>query len=211
MSIAALLSGAGIAAAATALDTVLLMQGRNIAGIVPDCVIEERHSDDMEITSHPVEQGAAISDHAFKKPAELVMRIAWSTSKSLTNLVEGVVSGGGLSVSMSDIYQQLLTLQAGQNGQVQPFSVVTGKRSYNNMLMRSLRVTTNKESENALMVEATFQEVLIVSTQTAALSSIPPAANQANPQNTAAPVNAGTQQLGQSNAVAGATIGGLQG
>jgi len=34
--------------------------------LTPQVTIEEVHHDDLEITEHPVERGAAIGDHAFK-------------------------------------------------------------------------------------------------------------------------------------------------
>lgn len=218
------LTGIGLAAGATALDTLLIKQGRSIqtpsttvpnpsggqpttipgTTIIPDCVIEERHKDDMEITQVPVEQGAPISDHAFKKPAEVVMRVAWSTSKSLSNVVTSAF-GGNSGPSITDVYQQLQNLQIATSTPpyLQPFTVVTGKRTYKNMLLRSLQVVTNKESENSLMVEAIFQQVLIVSTKVQSGSSLLGATqNQSQPQNTAPPVNTGTQQLGQTNTTA---------
>ena len=41
---------------------------RSIGGIIPDVTIEEVHTDEIELTQHPVQQGAAITDHKFKKP-----------------------------------------------------------------------------------------------------------------------------------------------
>lgn len=164
-------------------DTVLIRRGRSIDNIFPDVAIEERHLDELEITSHPVEQGAAISDHAFKRPVELIMRVGWSNSSSFATFFTG---------SVRDIYQQLLDLQARR----EPFDVVTGKRAYSNMLLRALLVTTDKDSENTLMVEASFQEVIVVNTQTALLA---PIASQALPQKTASPVNTGTVQPKQVN------------
>jgi hypothetical protein len=39
---------------------------------IPDATIEEVHNDELEITDHPVEKGTTISDHAFKRPSELI-------------------------------------------------------------------------------------------------------------------------------------------
>lgn len=169
-------------AIASGLETVLLRQGRSIAGILPNVTIEERHTDEIEITQHPVEQGSPISDHAFKRPMRLLMHVGWSNSSALLNLV----NGGG---DVKDIYQQLLDLQ----NSFKPFTVVTGKRSYQNMMMRSISVTTNKETENAVIAEIEFEEVILVSTKTST-TLLPPVANQADPAKTASPSNTGTQQ-----------------
>jgi hypothetical protein len=175
------------------LDTILITQNRSIAGIFPDVTIEENHLDELEITNHPVEQGATISDHAFKRPVEVVMRVGWSPSRAigssgdiLGDLASRVtdVTGRGY---IQDAYNQLLDLQEA----LEPFDVVTGKRNYSNMLLQGLSVTTDKTSENMLMVEARFREVIIVQTQ---VTTLPPIANQAIPQQTGAIVNQGTQQ-----------------
>lgn len=213
-----ILTGVGLAAAATALDTILIqspkrsIQTASGTMIIPDVTIEERLKDEMEITQIPVEQGSPVSDHAFKKPAEVTMRIAWSSSKNLSNLISGALSGT-TSLSITDVYNQLLALQTATSTPpyLQPFTLTTGKRTYKNMLLRSLQVVTNVESENALMVEAIFQQLNIVTTQVQSTSTLlGQTQNQANPQNTAPPVSSGNVQLGPSNAAAGSTVGGLQ-
>ncbi len=161
------------------LQTILLRQGRSIGGIIPNVTIEEHHRDELAITDHPVERSAAITDHAFNMPAEVTMQCGWSSSGALF---------GSLSLnSPQDIYQQLLELQASRV----PFDLVTGKRAYNNMLIKSLGVTTNASSENSLMVTCTMREVILVDTQE---TSLAPAAVQANPSATAAIANAGVKQ-----------------
>jgi hypothetical protein len=186
-----------ITGAVSELETVLLVNRRSIAGIFPDVVISERHDDQLTISDHPVEAGVKISDHCYLEPAELVMLVGWSPSSTnqlgaITGGISDVVSAGlnggladviGLLAGdkISDVYQQLLDLQAKR----EKFSVVTGKRVYDNMLLKSLRVTTDRETENVLMVEATFREIIIVSTQTATL---PPLTAQLNPADTASPI-----------------------
>ena len=50
------------------LSTLFQQQSRKIGMIVPSVVVSEKHTDTLEITEHPVEVGAAIADHAYKKP-----------------------------------------------------------------------------------------------------------------------------------------------
>lgn len=194
-----LFSTIGISAVATALDTVLFKQGRKIGSIIPDCVISEEHHDSVEVTEHPVERGANLSDHAFRRQAELRITAAWSESKSVPQLIRagiGALTGNGTSISfsMSDVYDQLRLLQ----GSLQPFDIVTGKRSYKDMMFTGLHVTTDKDTENVLMVEASFKEVLLVDVTRATL---PPVLQQLNPAATAAPVNLGQQQAQASTLV----------
>jgi hypothetical protein len=142
--------------------------------------IEEQHHDEMVITDHPVEQGAAITDHAYKKPAELTLTIGW-TNSSLAALTS--LQLGGYAAFA---YKTLLQLQAIRT----PFSISTGKRRYSNMLIQSLSTTTDAKTEESLIVTMHCREVIIVQTTTTALQ---PAENQANPAKTAATANAGTK------------------
>jgi hypothetical protein len=146
--------------------------------LMADVVPEERHEDEMEITQHPVEQGSVISDHAFKLPARLDLTYGWA--------------GGSLQNTAMDpnflklIYAQLLQLQANAT----LFVVYTGKRTYRNMMIRTLAVTTDKESENILLISIGLQEILMAVT-----TAITIAANQALPQKTSPVQNLGPTSL----------------
>jgi len=167
---------------------------RSIGSIVAHVTIEEVGTDELQITEHPVELGANITDHTFKKPAELIVRCGWSNA-SLAGVVSGVkglitaLQGGDAFGSdyVSGIYNQLLALQESRI----PFDVTTGKRLYTNMLMRSLGVTTDEKSEYTLMVTAVFKQVLIVLTQA---TTLPPRDDQAEPESTAETTDAGVKQ-----------------
>jgi len=193
------------------LDSILIRPRRGIGHITAQVTIEETHHDDLEITDHPVEQGAIISDHAYKRPAELVIRAGWSDSPSVTGLIAGVVAGVSSTVSgfqssasragvnsraagnsgsqVRDIYAALLKLQTDRT----PFDVFTGKRVYTNMLLKALSVTTDAKTEHALMVTATLRQVLVARTQTVTLTA--DALRLANPASTQTPVNGGARQI----------------
>lgn len=119
---------------------------RQIGTMIPNVVLEEIHRDELQITQHPVESGSPVSDHAFMQPVSVEMRCGWSNSTARS---EGYVQA---------VYSALQALQQAR----QPFSVTTGKRSYNDMLIRSLIVRTDPDSEYALMVIALLQQVTIV-------------------------------------------------
>lgn len=154
---------------ASMITSVLLRDGRKLGGIIPDVVVEEVHTDTLTITDHPVEQGAEITDHAYKNPAELSMRIGWSKSSlTLNGVIGGLVSGSLLSggiKTLRDVYQDLLKLQ----GSRKTFDVSTGKRLYRNMLIRSLSTTTDATTENALVITVVLREVIVVQTKAAKL------------------------------------------
>lgn len=144
------------------ISTLFHLQSRKIGIIVPSVVVAEKHSDRLEITEHPVEIGSAISDHAYRRPSEVVMEVGFAGGGSLLDLVN--TSAIGLSVGMSpkETYEALLQMQSNRV----PFDVITGKRQYKNMLLQGLEVTTDKTTENVLSAVLTLREVIISSTQT---------------------------------------------
>lgn len=162
---------------------------RSLNDFTAQVTIEEVHTDELEITEHPVEKGASITDHAFKRPARLVLSLGWSNSKTYLGLAKdvlGLLTGNQLE-DVRAVYAKLLTLQEKR----EPFTVTTGKRTYENMLFASLATTTDQKSEESLFVTATLQQIITVQTQT---TTVPPSENQASPQKTADTTKAGTKQ-----------------
>jgi hypothetical protein len=190
---------AALAGAASFLQTILVQTPRSIGMVIPDCAIEERNLTRVAVTQHPVQVGAAISDHVYQMPPEVTLRWAWSNA--------GFGHGEGF---VQAIYQSLLALQV--PGIL--FTLTTGKNTYQNMVLTSLLVTTDKDTETALMVVAVCTQVIIVST---AAAQIPPASAQINPQQTAsvtptgaqtpAPVTQGSSQSASLIAQAAKSIG----
>lgn len=143
------------------LSVIFRLQSRKIGIFVPDVVVSEKHVDALEITEHPVELGAAINDHAYKRASEVTMECGFAGGGSVLDLVN--LSSIGLRVGESprEIYQQLLDLQKSRV----PFDVVTGKRTYSNMLIRAIEATTDRTSENVLSCVLTLREVIMSDTQ----------------------------------------------
>jgi hypothetical protein len=196
------LLGIVTAAAQLGLQSLVIKPKRQIGPFTAQVTIDEVHTDELEITEHPVEMGASIADHAYKRPAEVTIRCSWSNSPTADGFVAGLVGAvtgtvSGVSSLLSgqslgqvrEVYQNLLQLQE----QRIPFDVLTGKRNYSNMLVKTLRQETNKDTENSLMITATLRQVIIVTTQTVMVKT--PTSAQQDPQATGATVNQGTKQL----------------
>ncbi len=147
----------------TGIETVgslLFAKKRTIMGLFADVTIEELHSDELNITEHPVETGSPISDHAYMTPPEVTIKLGWSESAGkLNNLLGNSFIAG--SPSLIAVYEALQALQRNAVRLV----IMTGKRLYTNMLIKSLKVTTDLDTENALLVTMTLKKVIITSTQ----------------------------------------------
>lgn len=168
------------------LSTLFHQQSRKIGLIIPSVVVSEKHSDTLEITEHPVEIGAAVADHAYKRPSEVVMEVGFAGGGSLLDFVDTSSIGLSLGLSPQETYQELLDLQ---NSRI-PFDVVTGKRLYSNMLIRALEVNTEKATENVLSAVLTLREVLITQTQQITVAN---KSDMKDGASTSAVANAGTK------------------
>lgn len=162
--------------------------------------ITENTIDAIEITQQPVQQGAPIADHAFKKPVTLSIQILFGSGLQNLNPLNILTGGSVLPQSLSTIYQNLLALQ----NSFQPFNCTTPKRTYYNMLFASLGVTTDKQTENTLAINATFQQIITVPIGITTVSR----SQLSNPGSNGATQGAGTKTLQSSlytgwNAVTG--------
>ena len=139
--------------------------------------IEEMASDELEITSHPVQQGASITDHAYLKPALLQISCVYADTPAM----------------LSEIYRKLLKLQSDRI----PMKVITGKRTYRNMLMRSLSQLTDSQTENALQIRFELLEVFLTAVE---VVTLPPRARQAQADKTGSTEQGGKKQAGEAGA-----------
>ena len=151
----------------------ITITSRAIGSITATVTLEEVGNDELEITEHPVQQGANIADHAYVKPSTLNLKIGFDSSTQPLN----------------EIYANLLALQDSR----EPFTVTTTKRVYNNMLFKTLSQNTDPTTQYILSVSAVFQQIIIVNISTA---SIPPTSNQKSPQ-----ITQDTTKAGQKNAL----------
>lgn len=149
---------------------VVVRPQRRIGSFTAMCVIEENANDELEITKHPVQEGATISDNAYVKPSGVTIKVVF----------------GDDDRPLQETYRLLLELQATRL----PFDVVTGKRIYKNMLMKGLAQTTDAESENILSITFTLEEIIIVQVE---VTTVPPRAKQASPARTGSTQNAGSK------------------
>jgi len=184
-----------------------------VTTIIKQVTIEEVHSDEMEITEHPVEQGSTISDHAYARPSEVIITAAWSdspnnsgplnqllgaaanTSPLLQKVIGAAELVGGIVTALSSgsptsvtVYNNILTLY--NNRRI--FDIYTGKRVYKNMLIKSLATTTDAKTENSLILRMTCRQILMAQTQTV---TVPNSSVMSNPAQNGSTVNMGTQSL----------------
>lgn len=185
------------------LDAIIVKPKRQIGPFTAQVVVSEDHTDELEITDQPVEQGASITDHAFKRPSEVTIIAGWSDSPGSSSLlgslvsavtgtiggIESLLSGNSMS-QVADVYKNFLAVQESRI----PIDVYTGKRFYSNMLIKGLRCTTTKETENAILLTVRLRQIIIVSrAKTVSVNADP--SNQDAPADTNPTADFGVKQL----------------
>lgn len=208
---------------------LFLQRFNQIGGIQVDTTLEESYEDSLEITEHPVETGAAITDHSFKRPMELVLTCGWSDSSSSGAL--GLVSG--LIATQSPAAAGVLGIASGVASLLNPGAGSSGSFTggamaasdyvagiYSNLLQlqesrQPISVTSGLRVYDSMLIQSlrvrrdqrtqyalNVQAVLrqIIVVSTQ-VATLASQANQANPASTADTVNTGAQQLQSSSNV----------
>lgn len=203
------LVGQGLAATADFAGTAIQAAGYGgfidiipsgmLGGISIQATFEEAMTDTIQITEHPVQAGVQISDHAYVRNPECVLKCGWSNSNGLLGAlgeVEGIASainqainGAGLDFGgfaadsypsvggyVATVYQSLQQLQQS----LTTFTVQTTIRTYDNMMLTSLQLTRDQKTSQALMVTATCRQIKVVTTSSATLPAIQKMMNPAN-------------------------------
>lgn len=123
--------------------------------LVFSVVLKETHSHNANVSRHPVESGASMVDHIQTSGVEL----------SVEALRDGIESHGGDSVAtgappdLEQKYSELLELFESRA----PLTVVTGIRTYSNMVITNISVARDKNSASVLNVSAKLTEIMIAS------------------------------------------------
>ncbi len=154
----------------------LIYIGQRIIGTIAiDVPIRELHNDSYVVSNNPVQSGVTISDHYFRAPPKLEMTCGFSDS---TAAYVGYVQ---------QVYQAFQDLANSRT----PFSVSSGKRNYDSMLIENLDVTTDETSEFALFITVRLQQIIITDTD----AGIATNSSQAFPEMTGSEINIGPVSL----------------
>ncbi len=141
----------------------LVLVKSNIGGLFFDAILHTTHKSTLQITEHPVQVGANISDHAFIMPSIVTMEIAMSDA--MDSMVQGQFSDGYTkSVSAFKQLKQLQELRL-------PISVTTRLQTYNNMLVQSIDVPDDYKTLYGLRATVTLQEIFVVNVSTEKVSA----------------------------------------
>ncbi len=158
-----------------------------LGGLTPDfafdAVLSEEHSQAATITTDPVETGFALSDHIYHEPDRLTVELAVSDYALHPSSDDPFASSTSRSAKAFDLISKVK--RAGE-----PFSVVTGLKLYDNMMILNISCRQDAETSSAMIARVEFEQVTIANTQTV---TVPPR-KPGKPKHQGAPkVDNGTQ------------------
>lgn len=139
----------------------ILIKGRNVGGYVFDATFREDHVSKLMITSHPVETGAAIADHAYLQPSELTIQIG--VSDVAYKAGESFSEGSSRSVTAYQLLRELQSLRI-------PISVTTRLHHYSNMLVETIAASDDYRTSSALKATVTFKQVIVAQVRAVKIS-----------------------------------------
>jgi hypothetical protein len=155
----------------TVTETATIVPDRSIGAFKATITVEENALDELEITEHPIQQGASITDHAYSRPSLITISVLCNDDDA----------------PLSETYAKILSIQSSRS----LLKVITGKRIYRNMLVRSIEQKTDIENEKILNLSVQLQQVIIA---TLASASVPPRNRMGNAKKTGSTENAGQKR-----------------
>ncbi len=124
-----------------------------------DTHTQEDHLYSTRLTRKPVEFGANITDNIFVQPVVVKCNVLLSDSQTLVSFARGLSdSPFDLINRKADGLLRLRQLQATR----QPFRLITGLASYEDMFLVEIDAGITKESQTTLSASLTFEQVIIV-------------------------------------------------
>lgn len=133
-----------------------------------DAVLALEHEQRAEKTQHPVQTGATISSHAFIMPARLMLEVGMSDAMAaysdLSNDANQITAFSGNPSKSVAAYQQMITFMYAR----QPLTVTTRLRTYQNMIITSVRPREDHRTITGLRMIVELEQIF-----TAYVSSVP--------------------------------------
>ena len=131
-----------------------------INGYIIDLATSEDHSFDSEVTDHPVETGADITDNIQAKPIQVTLDCIVSDTPigAIAAARNSLDPNQPLFVPSSDCYAHMIAIRDAR----QPVTIVTSLGTFTNMAMTSLSVPRSAQNGESLHFKAAFKQITFV-------------------------------------------------
>lgn len=141
----------------------------SLGGMLFDAWLRLNHNTGLTITQHPVETGAAITDHSYFNPRRFSFDIG------VTDTVTSPVFPGNQNRSVN-AYNALVQMQRSR----QRLNLVTKYNTYNNILIENIDVSDDYQTQTTLRATIQLVEIIVADVRLAAVSAQPQITDQTN-------------------------------
>lgn len=127
-----------------------------------DAILSTTHITRREITSHPVQYRASLTDHSYQLPAEVSLDIGMSDVMDTMFLSDPSGTSNNFDYGLGDgksvkAYQKFVSLQMKGT----PFNLYTKLKTYSNMVIASITATDDYKTNQALRCRIELREIFI--------------------------------------------------
>lgn len=126
-----------------------------IDGMVIDAALREEHSFEADVSEHPVESGADVTDHVRARPPVVSIEGIVSDTPLADDVIAARTAGETPSVEararLFDIWNRR-----------EPITVETTVAVYTNMVMQSFSITEDADTGEACRFRATLKQIRLV-------------------------------------------------
>ena len=116
-----------------------------------DAVFKAEHERELTLTSHPIQSGAAITDHSYFEPSTVSLEVGYSDAMS-------AVGEENHSINALTKLEEIMR-------ESEPVSLVTRIKTYRNMIITALSIPDEFAFMYGARASITFQQVEIVYAQ----------------------------------------------
>lgn len=138
-----------------------------------DAYMNVNHESTLAITSHPVQDGADVSDHSYMESQEVTFEIGMSDVMQNITGFDSFTGDNSRSVSA---YKTLRKLQE----QSIPIKIVTRLWTYENMLIENISAPDDKTTAYGLKATVSLKEILVANVRTVKISERPQKSEETN-------------------------------
>lgn len=140
--------------------------------LIFDAIFTTQHDTSLNITEHPVQSGADISDHAYEAASKVTFDIGMSDvmqSYVSTQFTDNNSRSVSAYLKLRELQQQRL-----------PITVVTKLSTYTNMMIENISSTEDSTNTYGLRATITLKQIFVVSVTTVKISDRPHKSEQTN-------------------------------
>ena len=158
-----------------AFENLFIRTQKAIGGIQLDAVISESHTNEVSLTSNPVELGAEITDHAVVQPKRLNIVAQVSDTPmglaafgQIVDLVTGLFGTSTTdNITRSNAaYNAIVQLQEAR----EPIELQTKLKRYPDMIITNVSVQQDKNTSRIVRMSIDVQQVIITQSEIVQLS-----------------------------------------